>query len=82
MLAATSAMLSPNAIDFFLRIMAFTVGIVISMTGFGVAARTFLNHRALFMKGDPVARMRRLSFATACLCIVTGSWTIFSRLQS
>ena len=82
MLATTSAILSPNAIEFFLRIMVFTLGIVISMTGFGVAAGTFVKHSAAFMKGDPVARMRGLSFATACLCIVTGSWTIFSRLQS
>ncbi|MCI0350003.1 MAG: hypothetical protein L0Z53_11320 [Acidobacteriales bacterium] len=82
MLAATSAVLSPNALDFFLRIMAFTIGIVISMTGFGVAARRLLNGRTAFITNDPVTRMRRLSLATACLCIVTGSWTIFSRLQS
>lgn len=81
MLAATSAVLSPNAIDFFLRITAFTIGIVISMTGFGIAARPLLS-RAAFLKSDPLARMRRLSLATACLCIITGSWTIFSRLQS
>ena len=82
MLAATSAVLAPDGIQFFLRIVAFTTGIVVSMTGFGMAARALLNRSNTAITTAPVPRMRRLSFATACLCIVSGAWTIFSRVQS
>jgi ABC-type nickel/cobalt efflux system permease component RcnA len=82
MLAATSAVLAQNGLEFFLRIAAFTAGIVISMTGFGMVTRALLNRGKASPEGDPLARMPRLSFATACLCIVAGAWTIFSRVQS
>jgi nickel/cobalt exporter len=81
MLTATPIVLAHDGVEFFLRIAAFTAGIVISMTLFGALARLLVNRGSNFL-GDPLARMRRLSFLTACLCIVAGLWTIASRVQS
>ena len=81
MLTATPIVLASDAFEFFLRIAAFTAGIVISMTLFGALARLLVN-RGSNLLGDPLTRMRRLSFLTACLCIAAGVWTIASRVQS
>lgn len=82
MLTAAPIALSHDGYEFFLRIAAFTAGIVISMTLFGALARLLLNRGNRSMVADPLTRMRRLSFLTACLCIATGVWTILSRVQS
>lgn len=81
MLVATPIVLARDGFEFALRIAAFTAGIVLSMTLFGVLARILLDRGSKFL-GDPLARMRRLSFLTACLCIATGFWIIASRIQS
>jgi hypothetical protein len=80
MLTATPIVLASDGFDFLLRITAFTAGIVISMTLFGALARVLLHRGSKFM-GDPLVRMRRLSFLTACLCIATGVWVIVSRVH-
>lgn len=81
MLVATPIVLARDGFEFVLRIAAFTAGIVISMTLFGALARILLDRGSKFL-GDPLARMRRLSFLTACLCIAAGFWIIASRIQS
>jgi hypothetical protein len=80
MLVATPIVLARDGFEFVLRIAAFITGIVIAMTLFGVLARLFLDGGKFL--GDPLARMRRLSFLTACLCIAAGLWTIASRIQT
>lgn len=82
MLAATTVILARDGMQFFLRITAFTVGIVISMILFGTVARLILNRENTFLTADPFTRARRLSIFTACLCIAAGTWTILSRVQS
>lgn len=81
MLTATPIVLANDGFEFFLRIAAFTAGIVISMTLFGALARLLVS-RGSNLLGDPLARMRQLSFLTACLCIAAGFWIIASRIQS